>query len=357
MLKGVGKRIIFFCLFLQVIGGMISQDVLASDKPLSERHLWRFEFDNDAVGGSDDMFTNGMYLQRHTPAGKSWDDMNLYSFERWIVSILPGLAGGDGVWVKQGLGIGHAMMTPENLETSEFIENDVPYSATLGVASSWYTVNDDRMAGFQIYLGMLGPAACGREVQRFAHVDMGFGEDPLGWRNQLDNEFLINLNYGYAHKLLRWGDFESRKGFCVDFSGFGHACVGNYFTAADIGLQLRCGWGLPRGFTNVPNPIGRGIMLNPTPDVPTGHWDFYLSLTPRGTVTGYTVLFDGNTFEDSPSINYENYAGFLIIGLHLSKGAFTMRYNFTLATTPTDTGTNTDKTDLSWGNLTLEYLF
>jgi lipid A 3-O-deacylase len=347
-------RLFYFSMVLfAVLSFLPPNNAIASETPLSERPLWRFEMDNDAFGGSDDLFSSGLFLQRHTPACRSWDDVHQWAMGRWIVKNIPGLDDGEGLWSKRGIGFGHLIQTPDDIETSEFIPEDVPYAATLGVASTWYTFNDDRLAAFQFYVGMIGPAAAGREVQKFAHNDMGWGEDPLGWRHQLDNEPLININYRYDYKLARFGNWGGPRGFRGDLSVSGQAALGNYFTLADVMFNFRCGWQLPRGFAHIPDVIGRGVITDPTPDVPTDVWRGYFSLATRGTAIAYSVLFDGNTFEDSHSIDYDNYVGNLIIGLHFGKGAFSMHYNLYLATTPTDT----EKSDLTWGNVTMEYRF
>jgi len=353
MAKIIRLHRVLLLIFIICFNVLLTHHADASETPLAERAKWRFEVDNDAFGGSDDFFTNGIFIQRHTPACRSWDDVHQWTMGRWIVKNIPGLDDGEGLWSKRGIGVGHVMQTPDEIETSLFIEDDVPYAATLGVASSWYSFNDDRLAAFQLYLGMVGPAACGREVQRFAHVDMGWGEDPLGWRHQLENEPLINLNYRYDYKLVRFGNWDTR-GFRTDFSVSGQGALGNYFTLADLMFMFRCGWHIPRGFTHIPDIIGRGVITDPTPDVATRDWNAYFSLSARGTALAYTVMLDGNLFKDSHSVDYDNYMGSLIVGLHFAKGAFSMHYNLNLSTSPADTDTNTD---LTWGNVTLEYRF
>lgn len=336
-----------FCL-----GLIVSIAILAQDGAAEDRSLWRFEFDNDIIGESDDFFSAGWSLQRHDPYQESWSDFSLTHPSRWISEHVPGIGGGDGLFVRRGFSIGQIIQTPADLSQTELIEDDVPYAGVLGVAESWTALNDQCLNTFQIYLGVLGPASLAEEVQTFVHTDLGLGDDPKGWDNQLDNEPILNLSYLTARKLAATG---SRDGFGADLSGSGSLGLGNLFTHAQLGLGTRFGWRMPPGFTHVPDVPGRGVAVEPGLDPGTeGLTRLYVTVVARGSAIAYTVLLDGNTFEDSHHVDYDPYLAQLITGIHATRGALGLHFSVFLSSNPAKEST---KSDLTWANITLAYRF
>ena len=324
-----------------------------SSEPSAGAVLWRYEFDNDILAGSDDFFSAGWSLQRHGPDLASWDDQRMTGLSRWIGKSVPGISGADGLRVHKGIGVVQIMQTPEDLSQTELIEDDIPYAGALGVANSWIALNDDRLNAFQVYVGVLGPASFAEQVQIFIHSDMGWGEDPMGWDNQLGNEPLINLNYAMARKIASFGEKEA--GFGADIACGGGLGLGNLFTLAQLGVQGRFGWRLPQGFTPVPDVAGRGVIMDPVLGDPLpGRSQFYFSVVARAAAVGYTVLLDGNTFEDSHSVAYDPYLAQLMFGVHFVRGAMGLHATTYQSSNPVEEST---KSDLSWGNFSFDYRF
>ncbi len=345
--RWLGKSLALFLLF--VLSGHVA---LAQEEPRDKSVLWHFGFDNDLFTGSDDFFTAGWDIQRHSPAVDSWDKLNLSKPSRWIADFVPGVSGADGRRVRKGFGVSQIIQTPEDLSQTALIEDDVPYAGVLGFANSWMALDQDRLNAFQIYLGMLGPASMAEQVQSFVHTDLGLGEDPMGWDNQLGNELIVNLNYALARKIVGTG--VSRKGFGSDLAYTADFGLGNLFTQAQAGLEARLGWGLPKGFVPIPDVAGRGALLDPILDGSLPGTRFYFSAVARGSLLAYTVLLNGNTFQDSHSVDYDHYIAQILLGAHLEHGAFGIRFTFYFSSNPAqDLGTS----DLSWGNLSMDYRF
>jgi hypothetical protein len=276
----------------------------------------------------------------------------LSALSRWIVDHVPGIAGNAGTRVRHGFGIGQIIQTPNDLSQAELIEDDLPYAGVLGLANSWTALSDERLNTFQLYLGVLGPASLAEEVQTFVHTDLGLGEDPMGWDNQLDNEPVINLNYAMARKLGRLGH---RGGFSGDLAAGGSLGLGNLFSQIQAGLQTRFGWNLPEGFVHIPDMAGRGVIVNPVLEGPdAGATRFYFSAVVRAAAIGYTVLLDGNTFEDSHNVDYDHHMVQSIIGTHFNHGDFGLHFNLYLSANPAD---DSSQSDLTWGNVSLDYRF
>jgi hypothetical protein len=315
--------------------------------------LWSLGFDDDIFGGSDDFFTGGWSLQRHGPAVASWDELNLSKPSRWIADWVPGLSGGQGQRFRRGIGLNQIIQTPEDLGETELIVDDVPYAGVLGLANSWAALSNDRINVFQIYLGMLGPVSMAEEVQTFLHTDLGLGTDPMGWDNQLGNELVVNLNYMLSRKIGRVGSYQS--GFGADLAYTGDVGLGNLFTQAQVGLQARLGWRLSEGFAQNPDIAGRGVFVDPVLSAPpSGKTRFYFSAGVRGALLAYTVLLDGNTFQDSHSVDYDHYFAQILLGAHCERGALGIHFTLYFSSNPVQ---DLMASEPSWGNLSVGYRF
>ena len=314
--------------------------------------MWRFEFDNDIVGGSDDFFSAGWSIQSHGAPVSSWDELELNSVSSWIAEHVPGISGGEGMVVRRGTGLSQIIQTPKDISDPELIEDDVPYAGALTLATSWTAMSDDKITTFQILGGILGPASLAEEAQKFVHNDLGMGDDPMGWDHQLSNEPILNLNMSTAYKLWRSGEPE---GMSMDLSGGGGFGLGNLFTQAQLGLQTRFGWNVPRGFAHIPDMAGRGVIVNPVMNsAETGVTRLFGTIAARAAAVGYTVLLDGNTFEDSHSVDYDPYLAQVITGVHWLQGAMGLHFNLYLSTNPAD---DFAASELSWGNVSFSYQF
>ncbi len=317
-----------------------------------ELGLLRFNFDNDVVGDTDDFFSAGWSLQFHSKGVEQITEENRSALGRFIHEYIPGLATEAGMIYRQSTSLSQVIQTPADLSDPEPIPNDVPYAGTLGLTRSWSRLNDQRLNAFQLYLGVVGPASGAEQVQKFVHNDLGLGEDPLGWDNQVENELLLNLNYAFSRKAARFGKAGSWAG---DASWGGGLGLGNLFTHLQAGTEFRFGYNLPQGFTDVPDQAGRGLVMD---SVIQQHgeddWRVYGSLVLRGTAIGYTVLLDGNLSGDGPSISYDPYLLQLVSGLHISKGPGEFRFNVYLTSNPAD---DSASSELNWANFSFAYRF
>ena len=147
--------------------------------------LWRFEFDNDFFLGSDDQFSAGWSIQKHSYPADNWEDVDDTIFTRIITEVVPGLSLGDGRMARRGLSFGQLIQTPQDLSSEEFIPDDVPYAGVLSFANSWYAISDHRANGFQVLVGVLGPSSFAEEIQTFSHEYFFMGDEPQGWDHQL----------------------------------------------------------------------------------------------------------------------------------------------------------------------------
>jgi lipid A 3-O-deacylase len=345
----------FFVAALSALG-VEGGDVEGHETPSAPKSLtlWRLEWDNDGFVHKDNAFTNGWSLQRHSPAYDSWGEMEPSKFSGWISRTIPGIGGGGGRVVKRGSGLSQITMTPEDIQNPDPQPGDVPWAGALGWSESWYAFDNLRLNAFQIYAGILGPYSFAEQFQIQIHHWIN-ADEPRGWDNQLKTEPLVNLNYVAKRKLVMSDTYW--QGFGADLAVGGEVGLGNFSTFAEFNLEVRIGWALPEGFLNTPDPGGDGIMLNPITGVPGG-FHVYLSIAARAWATAYTVFFDGNTFRESPhpGLEYDTVTRGAVIGLHFEGRTFSVHLNFYSYENLPFESVN-PLTDMTWGNITLEYRF
>ncbi len=176
---------------LALVGLFWSSGALAADEgrqPLTERPKWRFEFDNDIFTGGDDAFSAGFSLQRHSPLFDRWEQKRggeaRKGLSLWIGRHFPGLGddGAGGRIVRRATGVSFVLQTPEDIENPDPQPNDVPWAGVGGLATSWSSYDNRRLAALQVFVGCMGPCSGAEQVQVFVHDDLGLAtaRPPVG---------------------------------------------------------------------------------------------------------------------------------------------------------------------------------
>jgi hypothetical protein len=367
MEDGMGQRraIVFTCsvLILIALPTMAGQD----GKPAEERALYRFEFDNDTFFESDDAFTAGWSFQRHSRPWDTWDETKRNGFSRWIARHIPGLSddGEGGRRVRLGWGISQVMQTPEDIENPDSQPWDIAWVGLLGAHWSWQSVSQRRLGAFQIYIGCSGECSMAEQVQKFVHNDLGAGDDPVGWDNQLDTEPHLNLNYSWRRKLADTAGVGKPGRWAADLAVGGQAGVGTLFNLAEVQAEFRFGRSLPEGFTHLPDVPGRGISMEPTPQSGGRGWATYFSIVPRYVYAAEVWTFEGGDTVNGPphpGIEYDNTFVQWMFGLHIRCARFSFHLTYFYfpdaigkAKAVPPAGITAPETKLEWANLSWEY--
>ncbi|NIG52259.1 lipid A deacylase LpxR family protein [Chitinophaga sp. Cy-1792] len=94
------------------------------------------------------------------------------------------------------------MMTPNNLEDSNYIPNDFYYAGSFFAIHGLTSYNPQKKYSLhsEIVFGFMGPWALGGELQKMMHSALG-DEKPQGWGNQLPNAPLLNYNFTFQRML------------------------------------------------------------------------------------------------------------------------------------------------------------
>ena len=321
--------------------------------------MFRFEFDNDSFVGSDDAFSAGWSFQLHSRLMDQWNR----AYRGWIGKF-PGL-GDDGEGrrvVRWAYGISQIIITPQDLSIEAPQPNDAPYAGTLGLTSTWSSYDNDRLAALQFYFGCMGPCSHAEQVQKFVHEDLGLGEPPKGWDNQLSNKTLANVNYEYRHKLYNHPEETYVPGhFAHDLAVGGQVGVGNLTTFLQAELEFRFGWGLTMGFTKIPDPPGIGMVLDPVyfdpqkPLINLRHWRKYFNVVARYAYITYLAPAEGGPTEsgfDFPKLPQYPGEKQVQIGMHLVRVPWGVHITYYRYFNRLDTA---KQDSIDWVNFSFEY--
>ncbi|WP_223161008.1 lipid A deacylase LpxR family protein [Salinicola aestuarinus] len=292
--------------------------------------------DNDIfASGGDGHYTNGFEADwTFEPAQDHWT--------RAVADLVPG-------WSRDSLTatsyrFGQQIYTPEDIDVSEPIEDDRPYAGVLYAGMTLFSdeqLNDWRhTSGVYLDAGLIGPGAGGEFVQKNFHhlVD---SEEPEGWHNQLHNEPFLNVAYRKAWwKKGRLDNLEAEYGPSAGFA------AGNLYTYVAAGLGARLGQGLDNSFgipAVAPSNGSRVFFDNHS------GFNWYLFANLEGRRMFQNLLLDGNSFEDSQSVDRRHWVGDVQAGLALSWNRWQITYSALWRTHEFDGQETADR----FGSLTL----
>lgn len=257
--------------------------------------------ENDKWSGTDRYYTNGIKFGFGTDAGTLADLLNAPS-----ASVLRRLTDGAGC-VQLGLFFGQNMYTPRRITVAAPQPADRPWAAWLYVGGVAQRVEHTKLQTVEIDLGMVGPAALGRQVQTEWHRLIGV-DRPRGWGNQIPNQPGLLVAYVEKHK------FGSRHFEVVPHFG---ASVGNVMTLARAGGIVRWGENMTGFGPDTIEPGGAMLQATRVQGGAGGRSDieWYVFSGVDVRAVAYNIFLDGPWFRDSPSVDrrmlvYDWTAGF-----------------------------------------------
>ncbi|OED39835.1 hypothetical protein AB833_13720 [Chromatiales bacterium (ex Bugula neritina AB1)] len=282
----------------------------------NERERWfSFSFDNDIFVGTDGGFTNGLYV--------SWYDLpedGVISFEEmpWYYKMQTYLTGADdrGESVLS-VNFGQTLVTPADIQQVPPAPSDLPYAGVLFWQGSVLFGRGEKTDFSTLFLGVVGPASLGEQSQKLVHRATG-SDEPLGWDFQLHNEPLIGVRYGRF-----WQNVHSEIGGVeYDIVTGASAGLGNFLSSVETSAYLRFGVKLDTSYSLLALSSGREI--NPTAH--SGGWFVYIG----GSVqyVANNILFDGNTFRNSPSVSLDHWMNLGTIGVAYSRKKWGFSFSY-----------------------------
>lgn len=260
----------------------------ALGSPPAPRNAVSLRWENDALAGTDENYSNGISLafSREGPG-------LLGGFWKWF-------GAEDGRWIAS-YQLGQIMVTPADINRPIPDPADRPYAGMLYGALSTQFMDENRFHGLKLITGVVGPASLAEETLKAVHKLIG-DDEPQGWDYQLKNEPILNLVYEHRR---RYTLFESETGWGAEAIPMVGAMLGNVLIQAQADAQFRLGCHLPddfgttlmRGLGNLPFPQSRAGT--PAPQ----KFGAYLFAGGGANLVAHNLTLDGNSFRDGPSVH------------------------------------------------------
>lgn len=296
---------------------------------------WRVRWANDALLDSDNQFTNGFQIEKHSAAAATLENTSgTPALGKFLANWL--LPEDRDLRYRESWVIAQNMQTPDDKASAELLKDDVPYMGMLGISNDYIAWNDLEMTGFALTFGWVGPVSQAERTQKLIH-ELSRDSQPNGWQNQLSNEPILNLQLTRKRKIASTDRFD--VAWSLD------AALGNLTTFGQAGLELRFGE-LPGGFAPSTGPLGRSISGDTRLPLP-GERHVYGSLALSATHYLHAIARDGNFFSDgdpwtqSNGIEPRDTVSQAIVGLHFEKESWTIDLSYWLTTDTFDSGAET----------------
>jgi hypothetical protein len=269
--------------------------------------------ENDSLYfNSDKHYTQGLrlsYLGPDVAADSFW--ARPFDFLDSFLPIFPGDAQQRSR--RYALSLGQSIFTPADTDLFPPPADDRPYAGWLYAGVSLLQDSDRRtLDHLELQLGVIGPAALGRQVQNDWHQFIDISEAE-GWSEQLKNEPGIVLSYERKWRVPLVGDGTAGIDVIPELGG----SLGNIFTYGEAGALLRFGKNLQADY----GPVRIRPALSGTDyfnaDYLDGDFGIYGFVGVQGRAVGRNVFLDGNTFEDSRSVDKNIFVGDVQAGVSM----------------------------------------
>ena len=295
--------------------------------------------ENDIVAGRDFDYTNGFFIQyiskdlnsSELPKFTSFIRNNIRSFDQ------------DAYQNNIGIGFGQSMYTPTEIKDPNLRPNDRPYAGFTYLSFSLHHKNAFNLHKIQLKLGIIGPWSLAEDTQKMIHEIIS-AKEPMGWDHQLNNELGLGLSYEYRK---RYPIYKKN----IDIISSVKLSLGNVETYASTGATLRLGYNLPHDFHS--NRINYSGYALPTNYKSNDNFSCYVFGTSTNYAVAVDIFLDGNTFEDSHSVDKENLRAEFEVGIGISYKNFFMTYTRVFETRRYKTQSNNP----TYGSLNIGYKF
>ncbi len=232
-LRKIGARVGFGCLV--AIGLLPPCGALArppAQPAADSSHILTVQLEDDVLGGTDRYYTSGERIGLTMPTGQVPD----------AIARLGHAVFGPGQQ-RIEYGLSQLLFTPRNTQLSPPDPYDRPYAALLLGDMSLIQDTARTRTILTAQLGMIGPAALGRQAQNTTHRVLN-DRPARGWAYQLPNQPVIQF---YAQRIWRVPVVDVGP-FQTDLLPALEAGVGTWRDYALGGVQLRFGQGLNSDF-------------------------------------------------------------------------------------------------------------
>lgn len=305
--------------FICVPARGLGQGTMPGDTAPNRAGNLNIVWENDVfgLGNTDGHYTNGLRISYLTGQDRVW---------AWLAQAAKATLFRSGAKLRANFALGHSMYTPEDIHDPELILDDRPYAAWLYGTLGLVGENGRNLDIAALSLGVIGPAAGGEAFQKFIHKIID-SPDPQGWNNQLGNEVIIQLFYEHLWRdvvVLEHPPLFKDLGVEFDFLPHLAGALGNAHIYGAMGLTMRVGNDLPADYGP---PRIRPSLPGSEFFVPSRALGWYLFAGFEVRAIARNVFLDGNTFQESLSVEKNSFVGDLQVGAALAIWA--LRVSFT----------------------------
>lgn len=329
---------------------------LAGDERARQSDTVTLYLENDvfAFDNNDRYYTHGAKI--------SWLSRDLSEYRdiahapSWMYRFMEGmpLVNDPGDVRTISFSLGQNIYTPEDKGRSDLIQDDRPYAGITYLGLGLHSRNRYLMDTLEFDLGIVGRHSYAQDCQEEVHRWIASAE-PRGWSHQLHDEPVLNI---YFERKWRALQARSSGGLGFDFIPHMGIAVGNAYTAANLGGQVRLGWNLPNDFGTFLIRPGSDSSA-PTDDAdprffsPFRRFGIHLFFAVNGSAVARNILLDGNTFRDSHSVTKKPFVADLIGGIGMIIHRFKLTYSYVYRTKEFDT----QREEQNFGALSLSVTF
>ncbi len=208
-------------------------DNMTSFRDIKSNSYFRFNYDNDYFGSTDQNYTQGYNFELVSSILKK-NPLNYF------------LLKSKNRELKYGLSLEHIGYTPDNIKSPNIQFGDRPFAAAIMLKSFIITTDTIRKTRLisSLNIGLIGPGAFGKEMQVAIHQATG-NTIPQGWQNQIKNDIVLNYEVNYEKQLLRYRNL-------VALQSNSTLRFGTLFTNTSVGLNAVFGI-INSPFTSIKN--------------------------------------------------------------------------------------------------------
>lgn len=287
--------------------------------------------ENDMFAGTDRQYTSGVKLAWSSRDLENYSDSPYASPFLPLFNLLPYINEKD---YQKNLvfALGQNIYTPDDTESFGLVKGDRPYAGWLYLGLGVVWKNAEVRNSLVLNVGVVGSWSYAQEAQRLVHDARGLGH-PNGWDNQLHNELGVLVTY---ERKWRWPKHERRVGLDWEFLPHAGIALGNVYTYANLGGELRAGLNLPDDFGTA--SIGPAATTSTPVDGRQGaersRFDLGLYLFARadGRAVAHNIYLDGNTFGNSASVDRKWFVADLSAGVAVNYKNTKLAYAFVYRT-------------------------
>ena len=200
------------------------------DSAKAPDRYYRHNYENDFFTATDRYYTQGVYLELILPIFKKT------LLAKTLIPI--GSKHNKKILNYYGMSLERQGFTPKTIRHEGIFYGERPYAGVAYITHSLISIDTEKQLRLtsRINLGFMGPNLRGAEEQKGIHYALG-NIQPLGWENQIENDYILNYDLFLEKGLLNTKYFE--------ITGIGELRAGTLYSDFAMGSMIRIGWMQP----------------------------------------------------------------------------------------------------------------